>query len=52
MHYWVVSKGFSNISAITVLWKVEEYIGAKGRVQVEQWNKIRFELLGVWKNMF
>lgn len=47
MHYWVVS----NISATIVLWKIgEEYIRAKGRVQVEQWNKIKFELLGVYIN--
>lgn len=53
MHYWVVSKGFSNISATRVLWKIgEEYIGAKGRVQVELRNKIKFELLCVWKNTF
>lgn len=53
MLYWVLSKGFSNIYANTALWKIgEEYAGSKDRVQVEPWNKIKFELLGVWKNTF
>lgn len=51
MRYWVLSEGFSNIGADTVLWKIgKEYAGAKGRVQVELWNKINFGLLGIWKN--
>lgn len=51
MRYWVLSKGFSNIGADTVLWKTGEgCAGAKGRVQAELQNKINFGLLGIWKN--
>lgn len=52
MPYWLLFKRFSDISANTALWKIgEEYVWAKGRVRVEPWNKIKFELLSVGKKI-
>lgn len=48
MHYWVLSKGFSDIGVDTILLNTgEECARAKGRVQVDLWNKINFGLLGI-----